>query len=143
MKRWSGGRTEVHKSHTCVRGEQTGHNGSTVPSGQEPGHRVKRGGSRWKTKDRQRLFTQRVIKLCSTSPQDAVDTSSFRKQPAKFTEQRFAGDCCILQTQLPAQGRLSPQFLAGREYTRQVLLTKPCSYFTWTSMAHQHQKERP
>lgn len=102
-------------NHTRVLwGEQTGHNGSTVPSGQEAGHSVRRGGSRWKTKERQRLFTQRVIKLWSTLPQDAEDTSSFTKQPDKFTEQRFAGDCCILQMQLPAQGRWSPKLLAGR-----------------------------
>lgn len=130
-------------NHTRVsRGEQTGHNGSTVPSGQEPGHSVNRGGSRWKTKERQRLSSQRVIKLWSTLPQDAADTSSFKRKTDKFTEQRFAGDCCILEMWLPAQGRLSPKLLAG-EHSKQVLFTKPCSYFTQPSMAPQHQREDP
>lgn len=74
-------------------------------------------------------------------PQDAVDTSSFRKQPDKFTKRMFAGDCCILQMQLPAQERLTPKL--AREYTRQVLLTKPWPYFSQPSMAHQHQRKDP
>lgn len=105
-----GGMTEVHNSHTCVLG---------VASWAQWEHCPHRGGTcgvarRWKTRGRQRVFTPRVIKLWSTLPWDAVGTSGFKKQPGKFTKQRFAGDCCILQMQLPPQGELSPRSLAGR-----------------------------
>lgn len=41
------------------------------------------------------------------------------------------------------RGGWAPNCRLAGEYTRQVLLTKPCSYFTWTSMVHQHQREDP
>lgn len=106
----AGGMTEVHNSHTCVPG---------VASWAQWEHCPHRAGTwgvarRWKTRGRQRLFTPRVIKLWSTLPRDAVGTSGFKKQLDKFTKPRFAGDCCILQMQLPPQGEMSPQTLAGR-----------------------------
>lgn len=127
-------------NHTRVSwGVQTGHNGSTVPSGQEPGHSVRRGGSRWKTKERQRLFTQRVIKLWSTLPQDAEDTSSFTKQP-NSQNKGLHGTAAFYRCSFQLRGGGAPSCWLAGEHTRQVLLTKPSSYFTWPSTAHQHQR---
>lgn len=97
MKWPSGDTTEVHKSHTCVSGGASWAQREPCPLQARTGeHHGKREGGRLKIRERQRVFTQRVIKLWSTLSRDVVDTSGLKKQPDKFTKQRFVGESCIL-----------------------------------------------
>lgn len=75
------GTTEVHKSDVCHGGTKLGTMGVLSPLGRNQGHSMKQDGGRWKTREKQRLCTQHVVKQWSTLPQDAVDTRAFKKQP--------------------------------------------------------------
>lgn len=122
-------------NHTRV--SRLGTMGALSPRGRSGSYSTKREGGKWKTWERQRLFTQRVIKVWSTLPPDAADTCGFKKRPDRCWKQRFKGDCWALQTKLLAQGRLRQQNMPAVYHSRSA---KPCSSMTRTSVACQHRR---
>lgn len=134
-----GGRTEVHKSHAWVTGSRLGTMGALYPQGRNwarcreeaPGGKQRKGrGSSHNVLLNSAALCLRMLWISVVSANRQTNSQNKGLQ----------GTAAFYRCNFQLRGDWAADCWLAGEYIRQVLLTKPRSYFSWPSMAHQRQR---